>query len=322
MTASAGLCAAPRPVAELLQQFETGLDPAQPTIGGARIVGYGEVSTVFAVPGLDGVVCKRMAGFHDDGKAAAYVDVVARYIGELAALGLTVVDTTAVPAHTAASGPVVYLVQPCVPTAELGHHVLRDASEATLLACIDRLLPLFRRILLANRARADGYTVAVDGQISNWQFPLADGVPGEPVLLDVGTPYLRRHGIDEIDIELFLAPAPAPIRPFYRRARAVQAYIDDYFRSHTLLLDLLGNFHKEGRPDRIPLVLARVNAWLQGEGADLGARPLQRDEVDRYYEKDAKLLELYLKLRRLDRFVRTRILRQRYNFILPGPVRR
>ncbi|MCK6555966.1 DUF6206 family protein [Candidatus Binatia bacterium] len=313
---------APSRVVDLLQEFEARLDPARPTVGGARIVGYGEVSTVFAVPNLEGMVCKRMAGFRDDGRAAAYVDVVARYIGELGGLGLAIVETTAVPVHTPAGGPVVYLVQPCVPAAELGHGVLRDASEATLLACVDRLLPWFRRILLANRARTDGYTVAVDGQISNWQFPLAGGIPGEPVLLDVGTPYLRRDGIDEIDIELFLAPAPAPIRPFYRRSRAVQAYIDDYFRPHTLLLDLLGNFHKEGRPDRIPLVLERVNAWLGSEGADLGARPLERGEVDRYYEKDAKLLELYLKLRRLDRFVRTRLLRQRYNFILPGPVRR
>jgi len=309
-------------VVETLHAFEARLDPARPTAGGARIVGYGEVSTVFAVPGLDGVVCKRMAGFHDDGKAAAYVDVVAHYIGELTALGLAIVETTAVAVHTPASGPVVYLVQPCVPSAELGHHILRDAPDATLLACVDRLLPWFRRVLQANGARDDGRTVAVDGQISNWRFPLANGLPGEPVLLDVGTPYMRRDGVDEIDIELFLAPAPAPIRPFYRRSRAVQAYIDEYFEAHTLLLDLLGNFHKEGRPDRIPLALERINAWLQGAGADLGARPLRRDEVDAYYEKDAKLLELYLKLRRLDRFVRTRVLRQRYNFILPGPVRR
>ena len=73
-----------------------------------------------------------------------------------------------------------------------------------------------------------------------------------------------------------------------------------------MLTDLLGNFHKEGRPDRIDVVLAHVNRWLSGPGADLGARPITRDAVDRYYRKDAQLLELFLKVRRLDRFVRTR----------------
>jgi hypothetical protein len=65
-----------------------------------------------------------------------------------------------------------------------------------------------------------------------------------------------------------------------------------------------------------------VNRWLQTEGADLDAKQLDARAVRRYYEKDAEALELFLRARRVDRFVRTRILRQRYNFILPGPIKR
>ena len=112
------------------------------------------------------------------------------------------------------------------------------------------------------------------------------------------------------------------MRPLYRRARLVEQYIDDYFDPRLVLADLLGNFHKEGRPDRIDLVLAHINRWLAGPGADLDARPITREKVDRYYRKDAQLLELFLKVRRLDRFITTRLRRRRYNFILPGPIRR
>jgi hypothetical protein len=42
----------------------------------------------------------------------------------------------------------------------------------------------------------------------------------------------------------------------------------------------------------------------------------------RYYRSDARTLELYLRARRVDRFVGTGLLRQRYDFILPGAIHR
>ena len=46
------------------------------------------------------------------------------------------------------------------------------------------------------------------------------------------------------------------------------------------------------------------------------------DEVERYYRKDADLLALYLRLRRMDRLLRTRVLRRTYDYVLPGRVAR
>ena len=87
-------------------------------------------------------------------------------------------------------------------------------------------------------------------------------------------------------------------------------------------VDPVANFHKEGRPDPIPLTLERVNRWLAEDVPDLGGPAIRAEDVDRYYRNDARTLELYLRARRLDRFVRTRLLRQRYDFILPGAIRR
>ena len=287
-----------------------------------EIVGYGEVSTVFSLAALPDHVCKRMAGFRDAAAVQQYVAVVQRYIARLTELGVQVAATVPVCVHTPASGELVYLLQPRLDPAGFGNHLLRDASDDVLLAAVERVLMAVHPLLRANRTPRGGRTITVDAQLSNWHFPVYGDDVGAPTLIDVGTPFMRCNGVDEMGLELFLAPVPAPMRPLYRRARLVERYIDDYFEPRKLLADLLGNFYKEGRPDRIDLALAHINQWLGGPGADLGARAITRQAVDGYYRKDAQLLELFLKVRRLDRFVRTRLLRQRYNFVLPGPIRR
>jgi hypothetical protein len=308
----------------ILQRFEEQLDPTRPqaSVEPVEIVGYGEVSTVFSLAAIPDRVCKRMAGFHDAPAVERYVEVVQRYIARLSQLGVQVAPTVPVHVQTPASGHVVYLLQPRLDASALGNHLLRDADDGVLLAAVDRVLAHVHTLLLANRSARNGRTVTVDAQLSNWHFPVRGSTVGVPALVDVGTPFMRCHGVDEMGIELFLAPVPAPMRPLYRRARLVERYIDDYFAPRTLLTDLLGNFYKEGRADRIDMVLAHVNRWLRGPGADLGAPTITRAAVDGYYRKDAQLLELFLKVRRLDRYVRTRLLRRRYNFILPGPIRR
>ncbi len=316
--ASAAFADAPLHAAEQLARFEERLDPARPETSGAQVIGYGEISTVLALPGFPDSVCKRMAGFADATSVTDYLAVVGGYLECLRASRVPVVATAAVAVHTAASGFVVYLLQPRLDPARIGSDLLRTGSDAAVRSCVEHVLVLARVLVCANHARTDGREIAFDGQLSNFHFPTV----GAPRLLDVGTPFMRRHGTYEIDVDLLLAPVPLPLRALYRRARAVERYFDDYFDVRRLTLDLLGNFHKEGRPDRIDLALAHANAWLAGAGADLGVVPLTRVEVDAYYRKDARLLELYLKVRRLDRFVRTRLFGQRYNFVLPGPVRR
>jgi hypothetical protein len=51
-------------------------------------------------------------------------------------------------------------------------------------------------------------------------------------------------------------------------------------------------------------------------------KPLSRSEIVAYYKNDAFIWTAFLSLRRMDRFMKTRILRQRYNFMLPGKIRR
>ncbi|RIL04828.1 MAG: hypothetical protein DCC71_12630 [Proteobacteria bacterium] len=307
---------------DALARFEAALDPARPEAApGIAMIGTGEVSAVFALAALPGRVCKRMAGFRAAADAERYAALVRRYVEALEGEGVRVAETAVVPVARPGRAPVVYLLQPALDAKGLGNHLLREADDAALARAIDAVLARVGPLLRANRARRDGRSVTVDAQLSNWHFDAA----GQPTLIDVGTPFLRKDGADEIGVELFLAPVPPGMRALYRRMRAVERYLDAFFAPRSLLVDAIANFHKEGRPDRIPLALARVNRWLSEDVAELdrrGGRPIARADVDRYYARDAKTLELYLRARRLDRWLRTRVLRQRYDFVLPGAIRR
>lgn len=312
--------AAPDAAPDVLRSLEARLDPAHPeAAGGLEVLGYGEVSVCLRVDGLDGWIVKRMSGFADDAAARAYVALVQEYLRRLAERGVCVVETHALLVPRSGRPPVVAILQPLLPLDSLGHRLLLSADDAVVAGMVGRVLATVQRLDAAGRAADDGLEVAVDGQLSNWSF-VGDA---EPVLVDVGTPFMRRAGRHLVDIRWLETPIPPVLRTYYHRRALVGAYLDDYYDPRTVAVDLLGNFHKEGRPDRIPLGLEVVNSWLADSADVLGTRePVTAAEVEKYYRSDADLLALYLRLRRGDRFLRTRIARRPYDFILPGHVER
>jgi len=51
-------------------------------------------------------------------------------------------------------------------------------------------------------------------------------------------------------------------------------------------------------------------------------KPLTVDEVDKYYREDKVIWSVYLSFRRIDRWLTTQIFRRRYEYILPGKIKR
>jgi hypothetical protein len=291
--------------------FEEALQPARPESSpGLRIIGYGEVSAVLTLADVPGVVLKRMAGFADLAAAETYGALVTDYIAAVRSAGVPVLETGVLVVRRPGRTPVVYLVQTEVGQDRLGHRLMQTADDATHEQLLRRVLDAM--LFVREHATED---VAVDAQLSNWYFPTT--TDETPVLLDVGTPFVRRAGRQAMDAEIILSTAPAPLRPVFRRLGTVHAYFEDYFAPRTAAVDMLGNYHKEGRPDRIDAALVVVNRWLE----PLGASPITRREVDRYYRSDARLLGFWLQARRVERAVRLRAGRP-YDFILPGRVRR
>jgi len=303
-----------------LLELERLLDPAAPErCPGVRVLGYGEVSAVLGWEALPGRVLKRMSGFRSRREVEDYAAVVERYIGLLVELGVAVVPTEIALVAPAPNRHVAYLLQPQLDSARLGNSLLRARPMAELRPLLERVLETVRHVLEANRARRDGREVAIDAQLSNWFWQGGDSTP---VLIDVGTPFLRLHGALETGTELFLRAYPAPVRWWMRRDRSVEKYIADYFRFDRTVLDLLGNLLKEGAGDKLPAAVALVRDWLarQPDGDALGG--IDEERARAYYARDAAALEVSLRARRAARFVRTALLRQRYDFVLPGRIAR
>jgi hypothetical protein len=157
--------------------------------------------------------------------------------------------------------------------------------------------------------------VAIDGQLSNWCFVATD--PARVTFVDTGTPIFRLQGREQLDPEPLLRSAPAWLR-WVLRWLFLDEVMSRYYDPRRVFLDLAANLHKEQRPDLIPMALEVLNA----AGDPRSAPPLTFREVDAYYRRDKVIWQLFLGFRRLDRWIARRVLGRRYEFILPGAIRR
>jgi hypothetical protein len=315
----------------LLQKFERGLDPRLPERSRipAVVLGYGEISTVFAiqVEGLQDLAFKRLPLFNNPAEAEAYRIVYEEYNRLLKdEIGLRL------PAYSYASftdqsgRPIFYIIQQRLASSSIGNQALHSLPREGVLILVRRVLQELRRVWDFNR-RQDRWQVAIDGQVSNWSIDGFDGehlyVDQETALtyMDTSTPLYRIGGAEQLDVELFLRSAPSFL-VWIMRLLFLEDVVNRYYDFRRVAMDLVANFYKEQRPDLIPDVLGVVNDFFTGEAAALGIPPIEEKEVRAYYREDALIWTLYLSMRRFDRFLRTRLLRRDYPYILPGKIRR
>jgi hypothetical protein len=302
--------------ADLLEAFENGLNPAFPdksTIA-PEILGYGEISSTFSIPGMPRLAFKRMPPFYGGGAIADYRSAVGRYCALLAdRCGIRVAPVTLHDLINRRGEHIVYVAQPRLPAGTIGNRQLAHQRGERL---DDWLQPVVQAILGVwqyNRSNDTDARVGIDGQISNWS--LEDG--RAPVYFDVTTPLYRVNGAEQLDPEIFLKSCPTALVWLVRRC-FLQEVLDRYYDTRLVLIDLVANFVKEGRADLIDPAVASINRRLERAGGLQSISPLNRREIDDYYKNDAFIWRVFLSLRRLDRFLKTRLAGGRYNFLLPG----
>jgi hypothetical protein len=297
--------------AERIRRFEETLEPwhFRESPGAVRVLGYGEISTVFSLAD-DGVALKRLPLFASAAQAQAYAESHRRYTRLLAEAGLELPpDDTAV-VELQRRPAVLYIAQQRLPTERFAHALVRRLDAAAGRALFDRIDEAIDRVFAFNERRRPELELAIDGQLSNWAL-LEDG---RLLFVDTSTPLHRVGGQEQLDPELFLASAPRLLRGLLRLA-FLDEVMSRYYDRRRVFLDLVANLYKEQRPDRVADALACANARLGG------AAPLTVAEVRRYYAADKRLWSVFLALRRLDRWACARSGR-RYEFVLPGPIRR
>lgn len=313
-----------------LKEFEAGLNPrfGERSRIPAKVLGYGEISTVLAIeaPGLEGLAFKRMPLFYTQEEVDRYTATYLEYLRLLQEeIGLRL------PPHEHASFPrpnglpVFYIIQQRLPADSIGNRLLHQVPDEAVLILVRKVLRELHRVWDFNR-RQNRIQVAIDGQISNWA--IADYEPQRLDLenaallyLDTSTPLFRVNGVEQLDTELFLRSAPSFL-VWILRLLFLKDVVDRYYDFHRVAVDLVANFYKEKRADLIGRAVATVNDFFTSEAADLNIQPITEREVRSYYQEDAFIWSLYLAMRKLDRFLRTKVLRGEYPYILPEKIER
>ncbi len=270
------------------------------------LLGYGEISLVVGWPtGSPVAACKRLPPFASRTAAESYGRRFAEYLDVLVDRGVEPVASrfSVIETHvpTAPDAVVAYVVQPVLDAGSLGPNVFRRDTP-------DPEHPLVSGIVDAITSVCDERT-GLDAQLSNWAL-----VDGGMRYLDVSTPMLfDAAGKVELDLGVFLASFPWALRGVI--GRFVAPGVVGAFRDpRRMCVDVAANLHKERLAHWIPAVLQAANAEV--------SPPVTEDEARRYYRSDARLWEVMLRLRRVDRWWQRRVRHRIYPFLLPGHIER
>ncbi len=315
---------------ERLNEFELHLDPQHPETSEipARVLGYGEISTVFAIqaPGLDGLAFKRLPLFNDQAEVEAYrtvYDGYNRLLEQDAGIHLPRHGSVDFPGPN--GRPVFYIIQEQLSSDSICSRAIQLLPREAVCVLVTRVMQELYKIWDLNR-KQQRMQVGFDGQLSNWA--IADFDPARPrvenailLYLDTSTPLFRLGGVEQLNPELFLRSAPSFL-VWILRVLFLKDVINRYYDFHLVATDLVANLYKEGKRELVPDVVRAVNDFLAGPGADLGVAPVSEKEAESYYREDAFIWSLFLSMRKFDRWLRMRVLRRPYPYILPGKISR
>ncbi len=301
---------------DLIRQFERVLNPANmdkidiPV----KVLGYGEISTVFQLEAQPELALKRMPLFKTETEAHIYIKQYRDYCNHLKSAGIQLPEDDLIALNIPNRPVVVYIGQKQLPAESFGHHLIHRLDQTHFSDFLVHVCEEIGKIWKFNQDNAPEIELAIDGQLSNWALRNHD--PDALYYIDTSTPLFRFKGKEQLDPELFLQSAP----PFLRwiiRWLFIKDVMNRYYDQRQVFIDLAANLFKEQRADLVPLAITVINNHLSD-----ATQALSYEEVEKYYKEDRLIWSLFLAFRRFDRWLKTGLLRQRYEFLLPGKIKR
>jgi len=299
----------------LLERFEIGLNPSKIEKSSlpAHVLGYGEISTIFQIGNNRNVAFKRMPLFPNRLSAEEYVEKYRSYCHLLSEAGLNLPEDKTIIIEVPGRPVVLYIAQEQLNSDGFCHKLIHRINPVQAGQLIEQVVSEVSKLFRFSRQKSPVIEIALDGQISNWNA----GQNGHTLFyIDTSTPLFRKNGIEQLDPELLLKSAPGFLR-WMIRWLFLSDVMNRYYDHRQVCVDLAGNLYKEQRPDLIPVALKHINHQLPPDG-----KPLTQNEVKKYYREDKIIWTIFLLFRKMDRFFKTNILRKRYEFILPGKIKR
>jgi len=299
---------------ERLQNFESGLNPLDPLASpiSCKILGYGEISTVLQIDNDTAIAAKRMPLFSSEAAADSYASQYASYCTRLREAGLNVPQDTTLSVSGQGSITVLYILQQQLPPQRFCHQLIHTQSETFITEMAKRIVAEIEQVWTYNKNHAPELKLAIDGQLSNWVLLES----GELLFIDTSTPLMHENGQEVLDPELLIQSAPSFLR-WLIRWQFLDDVMNRYYDRRLVYTDLIANLYKEQKPELVEPWIEIINT----ASSDLMEK-LDKKQIEAYYKEDKLIWSLFLALRRLDRFIKTKLLGQRYEFVLPGKIKR
>ena len=301
---------------ELLHRFEAGLNPQniENSPIPATILGFGEISAIFQLTDNKKVAFKRMPLFSERSSAERYARRFEEYCLLLIEAGLELPEHQTVVIQVPGRPVVCYIAQQRFPLERFGHRLIHHLPSKQILSLIEKVVFEISKVFIFNRSGRPSIEIALDGQISNWVE--TGGADGPLIYIDTSTPLYQKGGVEQLDPELFLKSAPTALR-WIIRLFFLESVMNRYYDQRQVYIDLAANLYKEQRPELVPITVEIINRHLFQNLQHVTPR-----DVKNYYREDKLIWTLFLAFRKVDRWVKTKLVRKRYEFLLPGKIKR
>ncbi|MFX1307748.1 MAG: DUF6206 family protein [Promethearchaeota archaeon] len=293
-----------------------------------KILGYGEITLVFEIVNDNyKYAYKRLPIFETHEQAKKHEHVFREYNRILnEELNIKTPPLDIVWFENDEGKIIFYAIQEKILSESVGNKVIHKVSKKETEILVLNALREMKKVWAFNRENQT-YDVGLDGQISN--FAVLNYNPENPVVeqnpkliyIDTVPPFYRINGIEAMEIELLTKSMPSFIRGLLKRI-FLQDLIDRYYDWRLVIIDLVANFFKEQKPELIPSLIKVVNNFLKEEASEFNIEPLNFEEIEKYYKSDKFVWVLYQRMRKFDRFIKTKLLRKKYDYYLPGMIER
>jgi len=315
---------------EVLKKLEQSIDIYNPEHGEVpiKVLGFGEISLVFELLNdVEPIAYKRIPIFDNEKQVNRHIWAYNEYNRLLIQdVGLNLPEYDVAWFKDDDDKIQFYCVQEKISTDSVGNRVIHQVNENDVETLVLLAMKEMKKVWDYSKNH-ESIDIGLDGQISN--FAVIGYDPNNPkidmntklVYIDTSTPMFRTDGEEAMDAELFLKSTPSFLR-FLVKAMFLDEVVDRYYDWRLVTIDLIANFYKEQKPELIPGIIQKVNDFFANEASDFEMEPITLLEVQKYYKNDKRIWVIFQNARKLDRFIKTKILRKRYEFYLPDKIKR
>ncbi|MDI6797955.1 MAG: DUF6206 family protein [Desulfatibacillaceae bacterium] len=300
----------------LLTRFEEGLNTIRPELSTipAQVLGYGEVSCIFAIDQMPGLAFKRMPLFKDTATACQYEENYFKYCNYLEQAGLSLPPSATAVIEIPGRPVALYIAQQLLAKEHFCNAMLKKLERPLAKKLVQKVANSLCKVWEFNALNTPALELGVDGQLSNWAFSGGD-IDSEPLFLDTSTPLFRINRVETMNPELLLQAVPFFLRPPVRFF-FLDEVMTRYYDPRRVFVDIAANLQKEKLPFLLDAALEVLNGRLPL------SRPVTLKEVSAYYRSDKLIWRSFLALRKMERFLTARLKGGHYPFILPGKIDR